>query len=54
MPETKTEERPILIAAVSDAIKRAWDSHAEVPFPLYGREADALARAAIETYEKWK
>jgi hypothetical protein len=36
------------LARVTDAIKAAWQSFGEVPFPLYDREAEALARAAIK------
>ncbi len=32
---------------VARAIMRAWDKFGEVPFPLYRREAEKLAEAAI-------
>lgn len=34
---------------VAVAIKKAWEECGEVPFPLYKREADALADAAVNT-----
>ncbi len=34
-------------AMVAKAIKQAWEDCGEVPFPLYDREAEKLAKAAI-------
>ena len=53
---TDVKDRPILMSAVSDAIRRAWDKLQiqSVPVHMSGVEADALAKAAVETYEKWK
>ena len=48
------DRRPILMKAVADAIQAEWAKRGEVPFPLYDHEAEALAKAAVETYERWR
>jgi|GEM_PF-4232918 len=45
------EARAILTAARDDivfAVNGAWNEQGDVPFPLYQREAEALADAAID------
>lgn len=41
-----------LLARVKSAVRKAWEECGEVPFPLYDREAEAIARAAIEAMEE--
>lgn len=36
---------------VKQAVMAAWEAEREVPFPLYDREAEAIAAAAIRAYE---
>lgn len=36
-----------MVARMAQAIRSAWEAHGEVPFPLYDREAEELARAAL-------
>jgi hypothetical protein len=37
-----------LLLLVSVAITKAWEECGDVPFPLYERESQALAQAAID------
>ena len=38
------------IQRVARAIRSAWDEFGDVPFPLYEREAMALAEAAVREF----
>lgn len=40
-----------MVAKVAQAIEAAWSECRDVPFPLYKREAELLAKAAINALE---
>jgi hypothetical protein len=39
---------PKILERVKDAVMAVWEAQGDVPFPLYEREAEAIAIAAIE------
>jgi hypothetical protein len=56
-PDDPTEQRKLgkrraLVQRATETVKAAWAASGETPFPLYDREARAIAVSVIQLYEE--